>query len=430
MDDFPGLTNDLWAHVFSYVAKLVSDELRTAYYKSPLALLPREEYNQLHSLRLVCKNFNLVFLEHPQLSAKLLLGAQFSAKAFLSLLKWMQQDSTVVEELLATCGGARLEATLSGAIAAANKPLQSLKRAVVGSLSDSAANMLASCANLSSCCFGCFYFLDLEPLQALPYLSELSLHTGVRASGVGKLAQLTGLDLHYVEVQCGNTAQFTHGLKRLSANKCILEGLHDLGLAACSSLQELSLAYCCILPLSDQYALSINLGVFTHRHDGSLTKHLSDLTQLTKLEISGTVKADFYRPSVFLLTNLVYIDLGLYLQGDHEVIRYILTDHLGVLHSLEHFALRLSAPKGLILVLEVSWHLMLLLQTVTISAPCSMCDERILGFAKLTALKCLKLKLGELADDVTAYWYNFLMYNMSTGRHDTFPLNEINDMMY
>ena len=324
MDDFPGLflTNDLWAHIFSYVAKQVSDKLRTAYNKSPLALLSREEYNQLHCLRLVCKNFTHIFLEHPQLSGKLFLGAQSSDKAFMSLLKWMQRDSTVVEELLAICDGARLEATLSGAIVAANKPLQSLKRAVVGSLSDSAANMLALCASLTSCYFECFYFVDLEPLQALPSLFELSLHTGVRASGVGKLAQLTGLDLDYVEVQCGNLAHFTHGLKRLSAKQCILGGLHDLGLPACSGLQELSLASCCILPLSDQYALSINLGVYPHRHYGSLTKHLSDLTQLTKLKISGTVQANFERPTVFLLTNLVYLDLSLYLEPcDHVTMR-------------------------------------------------------------------------------------------------------------
>lgn len=260
--------------------------------------------------------------------------------------------------------------------------------------------MLALCANLTSCYFGNFLLLDLQPLQALPNLFELSLHTGFRASGVGKLAQLTGLDLDYVDVQCGNTAQFTHGLKRLAAHNCTLDGLHDLGLAACFGLQELSLACCCIFPLSDHYELCVNS---THRHHCRLPKHLFDLTQLTKLKISGTVKADFGRLSVFLLTNLVCLDLGLYLQGDHEVIQYTLTNHLGVLHSLEHFALRLSAPKGLILVLEVSWHLMLLLQTVMISAPRSRCDERVLGFAKLTALKCLKLKLGELADDVTAY---------------------------
>ena len=104
------------------------------------------------------------------------------------------------------------------------------------------------------------------------------------------------------------------------------------------------------------------------------------------------------------------------------MIQYILTDQLGVLHRLEHFALDLYAPKGFTLVLEVSWHMMVLLQDVFLSAPRTMCDERVLGFAKLTALKCVQLKLGELADDVSAYWYNFLMYNMSTGRHDTFPL--------
>lgn len=112
MDEFPGLllTNDLWAHIFSYVANHVSDKLGTAYYEAPFALLPRQEYSKLHCMRLVCKKFNHVFMEHPQLSAKLFLDAQFSVTASTSLLEWMQRDSTVVEELLAVCGMAGLEA--------------------------------------------------------------------------------------------------------------------------------------------------------------------------------------------------------------------------------------------------------------------------------------------------------------------------------
>lgn len=71
MDDFPGLllTNDLWAHIFSLVAKEVFDKLRTAYLRRPKQLLPRKEYSQLHCIRLVCRNFNNVFKEHPELSA-------------------------------------------------------------------------------------------------------------------------------------------------------------------------------------------------------------------------------------------------------------------------------------------------------------------------------------------------------------------------
>ena len=335
----------------------------------------------------------------------------------------MQRDSTVVQELLACCSASLLKATLSGAIVAANKPLYSLKRAMLHRPSLPAASMLASCIHLASCCIRGFGALNLTPLQALPNLSQLSLRKGITAIGVGKLAQLTELELNQViSVHCDGPAQFIHGLKRLSANECTVEGLHDLGVAACAGLQDLLLVKCCIPPVSDQFALFINLGVSIHPRHLGLTKHLFDLTQLTQIQISGSVNIDFECSSVFLLTNLVCLDLTFYLEGDHEVRQYILTDQLGVLHSLEHFAFRLFAPQGSTLVLEVSWHMMPLLQTVTVSATRSMFRENILGFAKLTTLQCLKPNLGELADDVTAYFFNFMKYNMSTGRHDTFPL--------
>ena len=413
MDNSPGqvLSNDLWARVLSLVAENGFHELRSACYTYREELSLQEGYHQLHSMRLVCKKFDTVFKEHPELSARLFLGAPSSAKAFMSLLEWLQRDSTVVQELVANCGIARLEATLSGAIVAANKPFQSLKRAMVHKVSDSAATMLALCTNLTSCHFGDFYILDLEPLQALPNLSELSLHTGFRADGVGKLAKLTDLELDYVNIDCDGTAEFVHSLKRLSVSGCTIERLHDLGIAACSGLQRLSLIQCCIPALSDQYALDMTVHNDAPPHPLSLTRHLSDLMQLTSLQLFGLVEAGFERPSVFLLTNLVGLDLSFCL--DSEVTQYILTDQLGVLHSLEHFAFSLRAPKGSTLTLEVSWHLMPRLQTVNIAATRSIFDERILGFAKLTALKTLELDFGELGDDLTAFFFGFMMYNMA-----------------
>ena len=415
MNESPGLllTNDLWAYVFSFVAKEVVDELRTLSYQYPDEVLSKEEYNRLHSLRLVCKRFNNVFKKHPVLSAGLFLRAPFSSKAFMSLLDWMQRDSTVVEELITNCS---VEAILCGGVVAANKPLQSLKRVTLHGLPDSAASMLSLCTNLTTCCFGGFYIIDLEPLQALPTLSELTLHHGDRALGIGKLAMLTALHTHYVDIQCNNTAQFVDGLKRLSVSGCALEGLADHGVVACSGLQQLSLDRCRI-PAgtgSDRYAIDIR-DISSHEdpHPLSLTQHLSVLTQLTELQVFGSIEASIACPSVFLLTNLVHLNLTFHIELDSEVTEYILTDQLGVLHNLKHFAFSLSAPKGLMLALEVSWHMMPLLQTVIISAKRSKFDERMLGFAKLKSLKSLELNTGELADNLTAFYFGFMMYNMA-----------------
>ena len=413
MDASPGLllTDGLWAQVFCLVAKEVVDELRTLSYQYPAEVLSKEEYNQLHSVRLVCKRFNIVFKKHPVLSAGLFLGAPFSSKAFMSLLDWMQRESTLVEELITNCS---VETTLCGGVVAANKPFQSLKRVMLHTLTDSAASMLSLCTNLTSCCFGGFDILDLEPLQALPKLSELTLHHGDRALGVGKLAKLTALQALDIDIQCDISAQFVHGLKRLSVSGGTIEGLADHGVVACTGLQQLSLDQCRIpaLFLLDQYTIDI-IHISRHEdpHPLSLTKHLSVLTQLTKLQIFGSTEAGFEYPSVFLLTNLVHLDLTF--RVANEMTQYTLTDQLGVLHSLEHFAFSFSAPKGSTLVLEVSWHMMPLLQTVTISATRSEFDERMLGFAKLKSLKSLELNTGELADDLTAFFFGFMMYNIA-----------------
>ena len=190
---------------------------------------------------------------------------------------------------------------------------------------------------------------------------------------------MTELNVARVSVRGDNTAQFVHGLKRLSVSACTVEGLHDLGVAGCRRLQELSLVQCYIPAAIEQYTVDIMLvEVSSLPHFLTFTKHLSDLTQLTTLHIVGSVEADFEPPSVFLLTNLVRLDLTLDVRVDNEVTQYILTDQLGVLRSLTHFAFRLSASKGLTLVLEVSWHMMSLLQAVNIAAPRSMFDERII----------------------------------------------------
>lgn len=90
------LTNDLWAHIFSLAAKEVIDAVKEAIDKlnateeGPTELSYSEEYIQLHSL-LICKKFNNVFFEHPELSASLFLGASSSVpETFMSLVAWMQ----------------------------------------------------------------------------------------------------------------------------------------------------------------------------------------------------------------------------------------------------------------------------------------------------------------------------------------------------
>lgn len=126
------LSLDVRAGIFSIVADAVFDDLETA--------LPRREIcsEQIHnhrrylSLRSVCKTFQAVFLSHPELSACLFLEECQSATAVLSLLRRLQRDNLTTRTLLAECGkSSSLEAVLSGAVTAANQPLQMLTSAVI-----------------------------------------------------------------------------------------------------------------------------------------------------------------------------------------------------------------------------------------------------------------------------------------------------------
>ena len=176
----------------------------------------------------------------------------------MSLREWMQRDSTVVEELLAICD-LTLLSSLYEVIKAGNRSLPSLKRAMLHDLDESEVSMLALSTNLTSCCFKGFGDLDLEPLQALPNLSHLSLRKGLGAVGIGKLAMLTELDVARVGVRGDNATQFVHGLKRLPVSDCTVEGLHDVGVAGCRRLHELSLVQCYIPAAIEQYTVEIML---------------------------------------------------------------------------------------------------------------------------------------------------------------------------
>ncbi|KAL3131639.1 hypothetical protein ABBQ38_007936 [Trebouxia sp. C0009 RCD-2024] len=402
------LSDDVWAHIISLVAADVRADLLFVkeYYSDNNTF--EQSYGRLHGLKLVCKKFRTIFQQHPELSACLLLGSTFSAKALMSLLERLQHDSTVVTTFIAFCGHSHKEAALAGAITASNRPLRSLSVAFLQGSSDSAPSMLALSQNLTRIDFMHFSDVDLEPLQALPNLSELTLRHGSRALGVGKLASLTTLILRAAgDVNCSGRAHFVHHLKRLSVSDSTVKGLHELGVTACSGLQHLTLDACEILAPLDQYAVNIY-------YDGphALTMHMSSLTQLTNLELDGTISVGVECPWLFTLTNLVCLKLAF----ESGVTQYNLTDQLGVLHCLEHFDFKLGAPAGSMLTLATSWDLMPVLQTVRIVAVRLRVDERVLGLAKLSVLKCLEVTYGELDDMPSEIYFASMVCKMAAHR--------------
>lgn len=323
------------------------------------------------------------------------------------MLDRLQQDGTTVEVLVNTRSISHAEAVLAAGVVAANKPLASLKVAILHSPTSSAAGMLALCVTY---CLGKQGDLDLEPLQALANLSELCLQQVLRADGVGKLEHLTHLELAVTRINCNGHAQFVSGLKMLSIHDSFVKEFHDDGISACSSLCHLSLRECCVCATVDQHTINI----INNGGNGflqSFPTSLSGLTQLTSLDVFGKLDTSINRSWLFKLKNLVCLKLIAHTEGT----QHILTDHLGVLHALEHFEVGLYAPEGSVLSLRVSWYLMPLLQTIKIHIKKIRLESSLLGIARFKNLMFVDLSI-EPADGATSIYFGVLVYSLAAKR--------------
>ena len=398
------LSNDLWAHVLSLVAGEVHADIVACSLEPHVDV--SSAYSLFHGLRLVCTRFRAIFRDNPQLSACVFLGTAFSAEAFMSLLGQLQRGNTQMEVLVAICDTPYVEATLAAGSIAANKPLLGLKAIILHS--PMAAWMLALCTNLTTCCLGHQDDLDLEPLQALPSLSDLRLHQVSSVRGVDKLAYLTRVDLGWTHAECGGHTAFVAGLKMLSVRHSLVEGLHGRGISACSGLRHLVLQDCCVYANTDLYVLNIKPPIWFNDPPLAFPMHISDLTQLTNLDIFGTLNTAVVCPWLFALTNLVSLQLHFCAEAYMHNLKGCFSD----LCALEHFDISIGAPQGALLTLEVSWHLMPLLQSIQIEVSRVRFDTKVLGLIKLRNLKSIDLNFTP-DDKDTSFYMGMLIYNMA-----------------
>ena len=403
------LSNDLWARVFSLVAEGVRADLLALTFREPEETTT-DLYDHFHGVQLVCRRFRAIFQTNPHLSANILLKTTFSSEALMSLFDHLQQHSSTVTVLADPYGSLHTEAVLAACSVLPNKPLASLKAVVLRGCTGSAASMLALCSNLTTCCLGKCGILDLQPLQILVSLSDLRLQSVTRAVGVGNLAFLTRLDLTWASIGCGGHAHFVDGLQMLSIIHSSVEGFHDRGVSACLGLRHLVLTECYVCAATERHTINMH-DEFGPVH--TLPASLSDLTRLTSLSVFGTVDAAIVFPWLFKLTNLVCLHLTFYSQAT----QHSLTDGLGSLHALEHLTFLLSAPENAVLALNLSWHLMPLLQTIKVVAQTTRTRfcENMLGIVRLGKLTSVDLDLKPDTEG-SSLWFGMLVYNMAANR--------------
>ena len=284
--------------------------------------------------------------------------------------------------IVATCGSPWTEAVLAAGLTATKTPLASLSSAVLWFATAAAASLLAFCGNLTSCSFvGLECELDLGCLHALPKLDSLRVDNTRSCGpvlGLGSLAHLTNLELKLAEVDCSGSALFTSTLRSLSTNMGIIFNLHSLGISACSELQILDFDESCIQAGEAEHTLEAT------DEETLLPGSLSALKQLTELSFNfwGPDQGSANFSWLAELTSLVSVRLYF----ARAPVQHKLTSDLTALNQLQHLAVILNSEQGCMLTLDIAWHRMQSLLTARFCAGSLMCDDKILGFARLQSL--------------------------------------------
>ncbi len=216
---------DVWVTIFTPSAEISGLEL--------LDSVGSEFYKRYHKLRLVCKHFNSLFQQFPQLSEDIWLRRGYPATVLPSLLSRMQRNSGSIVSLT----GWR---TQTDVLSCAVQHAVQLKKVVLQEAT--AANVaLMSALSTLRCCELCRpgqAELDLQPIGALIGLQRLKLCYGL-FSNLHFAAHLTSLEIVCAQVSSESECQFVTSLQDLKLSNGQLAGLHHLGISACTRLQRL-----------------------------------------------------------------------------------------------------------------------------------------------------------------------------------------------
>ena len=321
-----------------------------------------------------------VFEDHPELSACLFLDRAFTNQALESLLSRLQRTDVSIATIVAACGSPVAEAVLAGAATAVNQPFIGLSALALRGASAVAASLLMASTNLTSCCFKAMENnIDLGCLQWLPKLQSLEVVSIIGVQGVENIPHLTYLQVDRAEVNCGSSVEFASTLRRLSLFMSNIDGFHNVGVSACSLLQQLTLTQACIAAAQSQHTIDIANSPAVLPTSLSALVHLTSLNFESGESLSGAVATAW----VFRLSNLASLHLN-FADGPPQ---FRLDLRLLLLSKLEHLSICFKTSRqASVLSVEVPWVRMQSLVTVELGASRLKYRESILGFTKLPLL--------------------------------------------
>jgi len=153
------LSSDLWAKVLIHlqegqknIRKLDDNQ-------------ERKGQARLHRLKLVCKQFNGAYKDHPGLVSRLYVHEAFSVRSLPGLLAWLDQNKSPIQRFESLCGSPLVDRVLDGLESA----FSCMKIIGIGRVRKRSIDLVAKFTNLEKCALGnSAAYLDLAPLQALP----------------------------------------------------------------------------------------------------------------------------------------------------------------------------------------------------------------------------------------------------------------------
>ncbi len=318
------ITSDIWAKIFCQVQ---AGELGLR----SVCCTPSAQAELFH-LRLVCKKFNSVFNEHPQLTSRPVIPESLSEEALPSLLCWLQRRSIFVRSLTSHCCSSSAQAALNSLIGA--QPF--LDTLVLFRESCFALDLVPSFSNLSTC-----NLLqpqtakqDITPLQSLAGLKKLTLQHG-KFKAVQLPLHLTNFCVCMGRMIAEQSCSCVTSLLKLRLFDSTARNIHPDGLSACRALESFVCEESRITATQHQDTFETRA-----KRNIQFPARLSALSSLTELHLSP---GPFGRSDEVDLSGLYSLtalqNLTLLFEGRHVNVLSGLT----ALSRLTHLELRVDA---------------------------------------------------------------------------------------
>ncbi len=403
-----GLSLELWAQIISLLLFGVAEETEMRF------LSPNRTFSQqasFYRLRLVCKRFNEVFLEYPDLCRGLVFRQQQADTLSPSLVTWLKRYHASVQTLAAYRGNSALIQLLE-MLSSSKNHLQSvlLQNHYCGPLPSFAPFDHLTTLEVVAPGDGPF---DLSTLQFSKSLQTLIMEDGTFETE-SLPPNLTYLYLAGSKLTSYEGCSCVTSLSRLSLVHSSLLGLHSQGLLACHALERLTCLESCITAMDMQQLLMFNNNSFI------LPLGLSALTSLRCFDATIASTSTLTLDAFCELTSLQ--DLTVRVCGASLWANSGLSQ-LSMLTSLTLLACSANQNAGVQLVTE--WLGMHALQVLDISCDYFSFGRDILGLVKLESLRQVNIMSGRPCDRKSFAFFAALAHGFAKHPCAQLRLNDV-----